>query len=339
MFRQLLVVILVGACSSDAVGIRPASDVRSGALGAAVDGFVAAGRTPAAYAELARVVAALRPDAPKPFVDQAELELVVLALEPVRAVRARSMAEQTELLALTVWPTLLAPALQAPPQPELEPRRGEDPARYVRRLCGGPLAATCQRTVPELQGEVVLALAIHRAASRARAAIAGCLPCGRDPGWHEIGLAWEQLDRAASGTSGELLRRAEPDNWPVAGAAAADAPGLDEVELTARGNVLVGDRDLGPDRVGVLRGLRDEGEVLALHLRPDASLAQVRAALGDARAAGCARVALIAREAGYPWGRRAYWVGPGQALPAGTSLQQVLQALDAAARPTVARAD
>ena len=97
-------------------------------------------------------------------------------------------------------------------------------------------------------------------------------------------------------------------------------------------------------RASALRDLRGDSPALALHLRPELSLAQVRALLADARKAGAARVAVIARSAQYPWDRKIYWIADGVGTRAGLrptdSLQLLLHAVDAVAGPgTIARVD
>src|SRR5204862_4811042 len=107
---------------------------------------------------------------------EAELKLIVLALGPVQSVRARPMADQVDALALTVWPALLAPAIEADDlltrrdarAATLLPSPREDARGYLIRLCGGPLAGDCKQVVPEHQGSIVDAIATRRATERAR---------------------------------------------------------------------------------------------------------------------------------------------------------------------------
>src|SRR5690606_1883802 len=118
-------------------------DYKRADLHAAIDKFVKAGRTPEAYAELAQTVTALRPHMDRAVAKEAELRMVVLALGPVQQVQAKSLPERIEALALTVCPTLLAPAIAAdaplvvrdPRAPELVPKPNEDPDQYIIRLC------------------------------------------------------------------------------------------------------------------------------------------------------------------------------------------------------------
>jgi hypothetical protein len=83
---------------------------------------------------------------------------------------------------------------------------------------------------------------------------------------------------------------------------------------------------------------------IALHLRPDFSLAQVKALLVDTKKAGVTKVAVIARDSRYPWERRVYWLAEGTGTRPGLrpidSLQLLLHTLDHTAAPgAVARVD
>ena len=356
---SLTLLAILAACGQDKIEVRPSggADYNHKALLTAVDTFVAAGRTPQAYADLAHTIATLRPGMDRAVAHEAELKLVVLALAPVRATTGKPMRAQLDALALTVYPTLLAPAVEEdkllvirdPRTPELLPRKGEDTDAYILRLCGGPLAADCKHVVPEFQGEVIRTLALRNATERTRNAITECQPCtgeGADPGWHEAVLQWEELDRTAAENIVDTERRADPDNWPISGAASEDDPELPEAELSPRGEVLVEGHAYGPNqlRIDVLRELRGNSDVLALHLHPDTTLAQAKGVLLDARKAGATRVAVIAREPIYPWRRRAYWIAAGAGLRANLrptdSLQLLLHAIDEVAGPgTVARVD
>jgi hypothetical protein len=351
---------LVAACGQADVKViasDPKSDYGHSVLLAAIDKFVAAGKTPAAYGELARTVTSLRPGMDKAVAEDAELRMLVLALSPVQSVQEQPIEARVSALALTVWPSLLAPKIEAdallqvrdPKAPELVVHSDEDPASYLVRLCGKPLNADCKRVVPEMQGPVVEAVAYRNATERVRNAITVCLPCSgerADPGWRQAIAAWEALDRTAAEHVVAVARRGDPDNWPQAGAAADDDPGLPEAEVTARGDIVVGGHAYGPNeqRIAVIRDLRGTGDAIALHVLPGTRLQEVRALLVDARRAGCARVAVIAREGVYPWRRKAYWVADGSGMRASLrptdSLQLLLHAIDEVAGPgTVARVD
>jgi hypothetical protein len=352
----LTLVAVAASCSRDKIEVSrtPSDDYKHAALVAAVDKFVAAGRTPDAYAELAHAVATIRPQMDRTVGKEAELKMIVLALAPIHQLRGKSMRERIDALALTVWPVLIAPPIAADTMlvardaraPELAPKPGEEPDHYIERLCGDALARECKSVVPEMQGQVLEALALRRGTERARNAINECLSCDTDPGWKQAKLDWESLDRAAAAGIVDVERRADPDNWPVAGAAAEDDPGLPEAQLSTRGDLIVGGRGYGPNqqRIEVLRELRGDADVIALHFHPDTTLAQARAVLVDARKAGAQRVAVIAREPFYPYRRKVYWVADGYGMRAHLrptdSLQLLLHAIDEVAGPgTVARVD
>jgi len=352
-------VLVLAACDQDVIAVKPTpqDDYNHAKLVAAVDTFIAAQRTPAAYGELAKKVTAMRPGMDATVAAEAERRMVVLALAPETSVKEATMPQQIDALALTVWPTLLAPPIEAdqlmrvpdPKTAQIPAKPGEDPNGYILRLCQGPLVTECKHAVPELQGAIVAALAIRRATERARIAISECLECSSesaDPGWKNAVTGWEQLDRVAADSITDVEAAADPDNWPIAGAASDDDPQLPEAELTLRGDIVVNGHAYGPNqqRIDVLKDLRGKSDVIALHFHPDQTLAQVRAVLVDARKAGAQRVAVVAREAVYPYRRRVYWVADGSGLRAnlrGTdSLQLLLHAVDEVAGPgTVARVD
>jgi len=350
-------VLSLVACGQDPIAVRhgDSSDYQHAALLGAVDKFVAAGRTPEAYAELSRTVLGLRAGMDRSVAQDAELKLIALALAPVQSVQARPAAEQVAALATTVWPTLLVPEIEAdelldkrdPKAADMLPRSDEDARAYLIRMCGRPLAGDCKHVVPELQGAVVEAVATRRATERVRNAIASCVMCGAEPGWHEAMRAWEALDHRTSAALGDAQRRGDPDNWPVAGGSAELDPRLPEAEIDPTGEVVIGGQRYGAaQRISALRDLRGTGPAIALHLRPEVSLAQVRGLLGDARKSGAARVAVVARSARYPWDRKIYWIagGNGTGYRAGLrptdSLQLLLHATDEVAGPgTVARVD
>lgn len=354
----LAVVALAGAaCGQEPIGVRPSqnADYNHTALLGAVDKFVAAGRTPDAYAALSRAVLALRPGMDRSVAREAELKLLVLALTPIQSVQAQPVPAQVDALATTVWPTLLAPEIEAddlldkrdPRAADWLPQPREDARGYLIRICGGALSADCKRVVPELQGPIVATLATRRATERVRNAVADCVMCSAEPGWHEAVRSWEALDRMLGASRADIERRADPNNWPIAGNAAEPDPQLPEAEIDPIGEVVIGGQHYGAaERIAALRDLRGTSPAIALHLRPEISLAQVRAVLADAHKAGAARVAVIARGDQYPWPRKIYWIaGSGAGYRAGLrptdSLQLALHATDvvAAIPGTVARID
>jgi hypothetical protein len=351
----MLLLCVIAACGQEKIEVRQgeSADYNHAALLVAVDKYVAAGRTPGAYAELSQTAFALRSGMDHAVAKEAELKLLVLALAPVQSVYAKPMPDQVDALALTVWPTLVAPVFEAdellvkrdPTAGGMMPRPGEDPHAYILRLCGGPLASDCKQVVPEQQGAVIAAIATRRATERVRNAVSDCVMCGADGGWHEAVRAWEALDRMANSSVNEIERRADPDNWPIAGSAAELDPNLPEAEVNETGEIVIGgQRYASSQRISALRDLRGDSTTIALHLRPELSLAQVRALLGDVRKSGATRVAVVARAPQYPWDRKVYWIAEGAGTQTGLrptdSLQLLLHAVGAGAGPgTIARVD
>ncbi|MGE3544444.1 MAG: ExbD/TolR family protein [Kofleriaceae bacterium] len=360
VFKSLSVVAVLAVasagCGQEEIRVHRevTNDYNRRALAAAVDKFVAEHRTPDAYAELSRTVLALRSGMDRTVAEEAELKLIVLALAPVQSVQAKPFADQVDVLALTVWPTLLAPAVEAdevldkrdPRSAQLMPVPNETTGAYLERLCGGPLASECKQVVPEQQGAVISALATRRAMERARNAIADCTTCASESGWKEAVRSWEQLDRTAHSWISDVERRGDPDNWPVAGNAAEGFdPNLPLAELNRDGEIVIaGQRYGGGQRIDALRDLRGRHTEIALHLRPELSLAQVRGVIVDAAKAGARKVAIIAREPQYPWERKIYWVANNGTTRADLrptdSLQSLLHAVDYLGGPgVVARVD
>ncbi len=358
MMRALAVGLLVAAsaCAREPIQVEtqaPVGDYGAGELRSAIDKFVTAGRTPEAFNQLSAKVLELRPAMDRTVAEQSELKLITLGLEPVQSVGNKPIAEQVDALALTVWPMLLAPSIEAdavlvqrdPKAAELMPRAKETASQYLQRLCGGVLAADCKQVVPEHQGAIVGALAVRRATERARNAVAGCLMCGTEPGWHEAVRGWEAQDRMMSSTVHEAERIGDPANWPTAGNASEIMPSLPSAQLDSIGAVVIGgQRYAGPERINAFRDLRGTADAIALHLPPEISLAQVKGLIVDAKASGASKIAVVARLPVYPWEPRVYWLSESGTTRAGLrltdSLQLLLPTVDHVAGPgAVARVD
>ncbi len=354
--------LLLAACGTEPIEVttKNVADYNRGAMVSAVDKFVQDGRTPEAYRDLAARAIELRGGMDRTVAEEAELKMLVLALAPVQSVSAKPMAEQVEVLALTVWPTLLGQELEAdkvlinrdPRWLEYGPKQGEVARDYLQRLCGGVLAGECKQVVPEYQGAAIAAFAVRRATERVRNSISNCVTCDGDPGWKEAVRTWESLDRLASSTIHEIARKSSPDNWPIAGAAAQsgsevpDATAIwREAEISATGEVVVGGQRYGAtQRIDALRDLRGDSSTITLHLRPELSLAQVKGILFDTKKSGATKIAVVARAPHYPWERKMYWLSDAGAmrthLRPTDSLQLLLHTIDHVGQPgIVARVD
>jgi hypothetical protein len=344
------VVSWVGGCGDDPIAIHHGdgdADYNRAELMTAIDAYVTAGRTVEAYGVLAAEVTRLRPGMDATVAEVAELQLVVLAAAPIRAMASRPPTEQVAKLALTVWAVALAPPIHVfapdgwrdPSEALVAVRPGETAEAYVERLCGGPLAFDCQHIVPEWQGAVVGAEAITHLTARARTALANCEECS-DPAWRTAVSRWEALDRESLMKRRLAETAGSPSRWPPAGAAAQPWPAIPppRLVLEADGDWFVnGDVIDPPDRAAALAELRAGGaDALAVHALPAGRLAALDALLTAAGTAGFREVAVEARVENFPWPRRAYLLRAGKApkrrAPIDT-VQLYLRSLDAAVPP------
>ncbi len=358
IMRLVGLLLALVACQQDQVSVRGAAtnDYNYGALQTAITKFVDAKKTPPAYQELWKTVLQLRPGMDKQTAQHAELSLVVLSLPPIQSVKDKPMTEQIDALALTVWPILLAQEIEAdeilrkrdPKRDEILPTKEETTVAYIQRLCGKQLAADCKQVVPELQGSIVSALATRKGTERARNAVADCMMCTTEPGWRKAVDEWETLDHAVNEWIFETERKADPANWPMAGAASQPDPGLPEAEVAATGEIVIGGQRYGAaDRINALRELRflhGEDSPIVLHVRPEVPLASVKGTLADVRKSGAKRIGVVARGTYYPWERRIYWLSDNSGVRVGLrqtdSLQLLLHAVDHLGNPgAVARVD
>ena len=150
----IVATVTATACGQDVVKVSatPGADYNRGAMLAAIDRFVAAGKTPTAFATLAAEVAKLRPGMDDTVAEETERKVLVMALAPVLATENKSLGARTEILASTVWPFGLAPALAADSpdgrhddhSAQLAPHPAETTSAYLQRVCEGELAVECR---------------------------------------------------------------------------------------------------------------------------------------------------------------------------------------------------
>lgn len=339
---------IVGAgCGQDAIAVGQATataDYHRGELLAAIDRFVAAGRSAASFGVLAAEVEALRPGMDESVAEEAERRMIVLALDPVEVLADRPLPEQVAALATTVWPFALKPGLDdALPTGALAQRvlalsvqDGETPDVYLIRLCGDVLAAECKFAVPELQGAIVRARAVERFTERARLAVQGCAPCVGEKTWTEAVTRWEALDRGVAATADNDEALARPARWPMAGPGAVDWPaGIPLVIIEDDGDAVLDGVVLAPgERIAAFRRARTGGP-LGVHLPAAARADQLEAMLADAARAGYREIVLQVRDTTYPWAVRGYRFAaakkrrPGSPWRPTDTVQVVLRAVDA----------
>ncbi len=207
MVRLLLVAALVVACHRPDVPATVDDAADFSETHGDIDRYVAAGRTPAAFAELAGSLERARAAGDPRIAADAELRLLALALPLADGARSLPIEAEVERLALTVWPALLGAPLTEQTRGDVTPRIDEGPAAYVARLCAGELADACRGVRPSQRGVAIRAAAMRRAEVRMREALATCLRCGSqsESGWRELAWKWESLDRVAASQLREVV--------------------------------------------------------------------------------------------------------------------------------------
>lgn len=309
-----MLVLVFAACAKDDIDIHsPGTDYNRKGLLAAIDRFTAAGRTPEAYGQLAADIQKLRSGMDETVADEAELQLIVLALAPMDQTRALSPDERAQVLATTVWSVAMSGPVTAPDpaqaaaDPGTPAMAGEKPDDYVTRLCGSVLALECNFVVPESQADFVEAAAVRRLARRTKHAVEECEPCGTDPGWNQAVAKWEKLEMDTHAAASALLPSVSPDRWPTAGRGSSDWQGAPMLDVADDGGWSLDGVAVGPDARGTgLASAHQSSDVINVRISPDVR-ADVLAALIDAAgAAGFREVRIEARSPIYPWTLRAY---------------------------------
>ena len=309
-----LALLALAACSKDDIDIHtPGTDYNRKGLLAAIDRFTAAGRTPEAYGKLAADIEGLRSGMDETVADEAELQLIVLALAPMDQTRALSPDERAQVLATTVWSVAMSGPVTAPdpalrtPDTGTPARPGEKPDEYLVRVCGGELAIECNFVVPEAQADFVEAAAVRRMARRTKHAVEECEACATDPGWAQAVATWETLELQTHAAAAALLPDVSPDRWPTAGRGAADWTGAPMLDVADDGGWALDGAPVAPDARGSgLAMARQSSDVINVRIAPEVR-ADVLAALIDAAGtAGFREVHVDARTPLYPWSLRSY---------------------------------
>lgn len=171
-----------------------------------IDRFVAAGRTPEAFLELASDLRTSHHD----VAGAVDAEIRLLALAVPYAEADRSQANQSsDRYALTVWPVLLSEPINAAPTHDLRPRTNETAAEYVARICELLQPGLAVTNVSD-QRLVVRAAAIHQASRRMHEALSRCVGCtayGTQSEWDRFEHQWESLDEDAQAMLRDLAKR------------------------------------------------------------------------------------------------------------------------------------
>src|SRR6478735_9222269 len=128
--RFAWLVFLLVACSPAAPPPAVVASPEVTQIANHINRYVAAGRTPTAFGDLANELAGPRAGLDPTVATDAELRLLALALPFAEEGRDRPIGDQIGRLALPVWAVLL----------ELPPAPTETATAFFARLCAGPLA-------------------------------------------------------------------------------------------------------------------------------------------------------------------------------------------------------
>lgn len=312
--RAALLILVAASCSRDTIDVhRPGADYNRHALLVAIDQLNAAGRTPEAFARFAAEINVLRIGMDETVADEAELELDVLALNPIEQVHGLPPSDRANALATTVWSVAMASPITAPDpamgegDPGVPARPGETAQAYVERLCGGALAVDCMYVVPEAQAQVVEAIATRRMARRAKHAVDACEACAGDPQWKDAVAKWEGLEIQTHALAAASALTSSPDRWPTAGPGASDWTPAPVLEIADDGGWLLDGKPVKPDAKGSsLAPARGGAEVLDVRVLPGTRADVLAALIEAAGTAGFREVHVEARLETYPWRLRAY---------------------------------
>ena len=142
-------------------------------------------------------------------------------------------------------------------------------------------------------------------------------PAAPTPSWRASARGWEELETSNNTWLKDVERSSLPSNWPVAGPAGQPDCDLPALELSNLGELLIADQPISSSmRAKALRALvssqTGKSKELALHARPEVTIARLRELVAELQRAGASAVALVTREPRYPWERRLYRVAVGK---------------------------
>ncbi len=323
-------------CTEDDMKVAPPAEGGAFArqeLLQAVEQFTKSDRSPAHFRQMALAINELKPRFNQVVAREAERHLVRWSLEPLSANFDQPLAQQQELLGLTVWPTAL----------KVEPETGEDVSSYTGRLCAGPLSKHCKRVVPEYHSLVLTGLVWSRLADRAREAVRACYQCEGDKVLADVLSRFEHYHSEMVKRVGQEASNFHPRRWPTAGANATLWSGAPVLRVDNDGRGTFDERVLPPGSWReALTDIRDGDLALGLAMKPTATVAELRAVARDAAAAGFRTLAIQTRNSDYPYEMREYRISlKGMTLRTRSqrslglrdvdSVQTLVRALDASA--------
>lgn len=279
---------------------------------AVIDTFRETPTSAEAYARLRAAVDALEPKFDQSNQALADRLLAFLALGPLEANAQLPPAERIEVLAATVWPTVLGPA----------PKKGEGGRAYLDRVCGDELAGECRYMVPEMRPLLLGAKVWRRFRHRAQESYAACLACQGDETYRAALRRFEELSFPIESAAAERDGDGHPRAWPRAGAAAQPWAALNTIEVDGAGLLRLSGKTIPAKKWReTLADRKRTGDSVGLYLRPGASVALLRDFVGDLARIGYRTVHLQVRETSYPYELRYYPIGAGRGRGAGVGLR------------------
>ncbi len=294
-------VTLVG-CQKEPIQVldREAStggDFGGAELRMAIDKFRNNPTSADAYRQLANEIAAMRPRLDREHNTEADRMLAFLALGPLEANYALPPKENMEVLAATVWPTVLG----IPSEP------GEGGMAYLKRVCKGELAGECKFIVPEYWPTLIAAKTWRRFRHLARERFTACRECQKDPTFLRALSRFDELATPIETLATTIEDEAHPRNWPRAQPHAEPWPN-DSVTLamTGSGSLKISGKSVSTsDWRSQLRAVAS-GSAVGLYLRPELSVARLRQLLRDLNKLGYTKADLQTRLPTYPYDLRSY---------------------------------
>ena len=284
-------------------------------------------------------------------------KLIVLALAPVQATQAKPIASSSTRSRSPCGrrcsrrrsrPTRCSwSAIRRRPSSCRSPARitGAVPRAPVRRSARARVQARRSRDAgPGDRG--ARAPPRHRARAQRDHRVPARARRGADPGWHQAVARWESARSHAPPSSiVDVERTADPDNWPVAGAAAEDDPGFPRpscrraASSSSAATATARTSSASTCSASCAARRRDRAPSPPRHDARAGPRGPLRRAQGRRT-----RVAVDRPRAVLSVSPRAYWVADGYGLRANLrptdSLQLLLHAIDEVAGPgTVARVD
>ena len=322
--------LLVG-CGKDPIKVLDPENSEGGDFGrgellAAVEEFRKTPTSAQAYAKLRATVERLESTFDESNEELADRLLAFLALGPMEANANRPHAEQVEILASTVWPTVLGPP----------PNEGEGGRAYLDRVCADKLAGECRYIVPEMRGLFLGAKVWRRFRHQAQESYASCLPCQGDDSYRAALRRYDELGFPIESEAADRKGAGHPRAWPRAGPAARDWEPKKTIEVDGSGELRLSGKTISAKKWREsLANRQREGDAIGLYLRPGASVALLRDFAGDLATLGYREIRLQVREPDYPFALRYYPVaaGPGGVdlgLRATDTVQVAVLAMDQA---------